>query len=96
MKKLNLLSLVFALLSIFISNKTFSQAWLPEPVKSPFLEAIAGTWISDPYTFMGSTNNNVVTYNMILNGQFLEAKMKRTDDKGATMYEGMEIIKSRC
>jgi len=93
MKKINLLVFLFILLFVAESGKTFAQAWLPEPVRSPYLEAMSGTWISDPYTFMGSTNSNVVTYNMVLNGQFMEVKMKRTDDKGITMYEGIEIIK---
>jgi len=93
MKKINLFPVMFALLLIFISGKTFSQAWLPEPVKSPYLEAMTGTWVSEPYQFMGNTNNDVVTYNMILNGQFMEVKVTRSDEKGATMYEGMEILK---
>ncbi len=93
MKKLNLFAVVFAIFLIFISNKSFSQAWFPDPVKSPYLEAMSGTWVSDPYTFMGNTSSDIVTYNMILNGQFMEVKVTRSDEKGATMYEGMEILK---
>jgi hypothetical protein len=89
MKKLSLLLITCTVL--FISNKTFSQGWMPEPIKSPYLDAIVGTWTSSPYMFMGNTNQDIVTYNMILNGQFLEIDVKRTDDKGFT-YEGKEIV----
>lgn len=90
MKKQYLLPVVFVFL--FISNKTFSQAgWLPEPMSSPYINALEGTWISAPYEFMGSTNQDVVTYKMILNGQYMEVDVKRTDDKNFT-YEGKEII----
>jgi len=91
MKKLNLFLIVFVIAFQFTSNKTFSQSWLPEPVKSPYIDAITGTWISAPYEFMGSTNTDEVIYKMILNGQFLEVDMKRTDNNGFT-YEGKEII----
>lgn len=93
MKKLNLFAVVFTVFIIFNSNKSFSQAWFPDPVKSPYLEAMTGTWVSDPYMFMGNTSTDVVTYNMILNGQFMEVKVIRSDEKGVTMYEGMEILR---
>ncbi len=89
MKKLTLFSILFVLL--FISNKTFSQAWLPEPIKSPYIDAMIGTWISEPYQFMGNTNNDEVVYKMILNGQYMEVDVKRKDNTGFT-YEGKEII----
>ncbi len=78
-------------LLLFISNKAFCQSWLPDPVKSPYAEALVGTWVSTPYEFMGNTNQDVDTYKMILNGQYMEIDIKRTDDKGFT-YEGKEIV----
>ncbi len=85
-------SLTLILLYLFlISNKSISQSWLPEPVNSPYADALTGTWKSSPYEFMGSTNNDVITYNKILNGQYLEVNVKRSDNSGFT-YEGKEII----
>jgi hypothetical protein len=89
MNKLTLPLLLFV--SLFNSNISFSQSWLPEPVKSPYADALTGTWTSSPYEFMGSTNNDVITYTKILNGQFMEIDVKRTDNTGFT-YEGKEII----
>ncbi|MBK8554103.1 MAG: hypothetical protein IPL53_24870 [Ignavibacteria bacterium] len=89
MKKLTLL--VITLCFIFISNKSFSQDWLPKPVKSAYLDAMLGTWTSLPYEFMGNTSTEVVTYKMILNGQFLEIDFKSSDGKGFS-YEGKEIL----
>ncbi len=40
---------------------------------------------------MGSNNTEEVTYEMILNGQYMEMNMKRNDNSGFT-YEGKEII----
>lgn len=90
MKKLTLLLITLAFL--FISNKSsFSQDWLPNPVASPYLDAIVGTWTSEPYEFMGKTNNEVITYKMILNGQFLEIDFNSSDGKGFS-YSGKEIL----
>jgi len=82
---------LFILLFHLISNISYSQSWLPEPVKSPVVDALTGTWTSLPYEFMGHTNNDVVTYITILNGQYLEIDVKRTDNSGFT-YEGKEIV----
>jgi len=82
---------LFILLFQLISNISYSQSWLPEPVKSPVVDALTGTWTSLPYEFMGHTNNDVVTYITILNGQYLEIDVKRTDNSGFT-YEGKEIV----
>ncbi len=82
---------LFFLFFILISNISFSQSWLPEPVKSPIADALTGTWASLPYEFTGHTNNDVVTYKKILNGQYLEIDVKRTDNSGFT-YEGKEIV----
>ncbi len=89
MKKVILL--FAAIICLSISNKSFSQGWMPEPVTSPYLNAILGTWNSLPYEFMGKTNNETVTYSMILNGQYLEIDFKSSDGKGFT-YEGKEIL----
>lgn len=89
MKKFSLT--LFLLFFFLISDKSISQSRLPEPVNSPYADALTGTWISSPYEFMGSTNNDIVTYNKILNGQYLEINVKRTDNSGFT-YEGKEII----
>ena len=82
---------LFILLFHLISNISYSQSWLPEPVKSPVVDALTGTWTSLPYEFMGHTNNDEVTYITILNGQYLEIDVKRTDNSGFT-YEGKEIV----
>jgi len=82
---------LFILFFNIISNISYSQSWLPEPVKSPVVDALTGTWTSLPYEFMGHTNNDVVTYKTILNGQYLEIDVKRTDNSGFT-YEGKEIV----
>lgn len=89
MKKLTLPLIVLAFL--LISNRSFSQGWLPEPVKSPYADALIGTWTSLPYEFMGSKNNDILTYNRILNGQYIEINVKRTDNSGF-IYEGKEIV----
>ncbi len=84
-------SLLIFFCFIFITGKSFSQSWLPEPVKNSYTDALAGNWTSSPYVFMGNTNTEEVSYNMILNGQYMEVDFKRTDDKGFT-YSGKEII----
>jgi len=83
--------LLFIFIFFFVSGKTFSQGWLPEPINTSYINALQGTWISAPYNFMDNTNQEVVTYKMILNGQYMEIEVKRTDDKNFT-YEGKEIV----
>lgn len=84
---------IIALLSFLIySNNSFSQDWLPKPVNSAYFDALEGTWVSDPYQFMGNTATDVLTIKRVLNGQYLEADIvKKTNDNGFT-YEGKEII----
>lgn len=89
MKKSTLRLILLSL--ILVSNISYSQSWLPETVKSPVADALTGTWTSSPYDFMGSTNTDVITYFKILNGQYIEVNVKRTDNSGFT-YEGKEII----
>ena len=78
MKKLTLPLFVLAIL--LTSNISFSQSWLPKPVSSPYSESITGTWVSAPYEFMGNTTTEEITYNSILNGQFLEVNIVRSDN----------------
>lgn len=89
MKKFSLLFVVISFL--LISEKSFSQSWLPKPVDSPYFSALEGTWTSEPYQFMGNTGTDVITCKKILNGQYLEVYIKRTDNDGIT-YEAMEIL----
>jgi len=88
MKKSLLLLVMLTLL--LISGTSFSQSWVPEPVNSPYINAMEGTWTSAPYEFMGNTNTDVVTSKKILNGQFMELDIKRIGDNFT--YEGKEIL----
>ncbi len=63
----------------------------PPPIKSSFIDASVGTWVSDPYQMMGGTNTDVVTHKMILNGQFMEIDVHSTSDKGF-VYDALGII----
>lgn len=86
------LSCFIIVITFFIfSENSYSQSWLPKPVESVYADAVTGTWTSQPYEFMGSTNTDIVTCKRILNGQYLEIDVKRTDNTGFT-YEGKEII----
>jgi hypothetical protein len=89
MKKLNLLLFILTLL---FSGKIYSQGMTtPEPIKSPLLESMMGTWVSEPYEMMGSKMTDVVTQSMILNGQFMEIDIKSTADNGF-VWEGKGIM----
>jgi len=76
---------------LFISAKVLSQDMLPKPISTPMLEAIEGTWVSEPYEFMGSTMTDEAVHKMILNGQFMEIKVNSKSDKGFN-YEGIGIM----
>lgn len=68
-----------------------SQDVLPKPISIPLLEAMEGTWVSEPYEFMGSKMNDEADHKMILNGQFMEIDVMSKSDKGFT-YQGKGII----
>ena len=76
---------------LLISTESFSQDWLAKPLSSPYISALEGTWVSEPYQFMGNTNTDVITITNILNGQYLEVNVK-TSSPGFT-YEAKEIIR---
>lgn len=89
MRKLNLCFIVSLL---FIASNIFAQDMYgpPSPVQSPYIDASLGTWVSEPYQFMGRSITDEVTQKMILNGQFMEINVKGQSE-GFT-YEGMGII----
>lgn len=88
MKKFNLILVVLMLL---VSGKIYSQGMVPpNPIKSAFIDASLGTWVSEPYDMMGMKMTDEVTHKMILNGQFMEIDVKGTG-QGFT-YEAKGII----
>lgn len=90
MKKLNLFLIT---LMVLISGKIFAQEMMPpEPIKSPLMESMIGTWVSEPYEMMGSKMTDVVTHSMILNGQFMEIDVKSTADNNSFVYEAKGFI----
>lgn len=89
MKKLNLLLVLFAFI---FTSKIFAQGMMPPaPIDSPLLKSMEGTWVSDPYTFMGSTMTDEVTQKMVLNGQFLQIDVRSIASNGFT-YEALIMI----
>jgi len=89
MKNLKLLLALIAFL--FISTKSYSQMIPPDPIKSPLLDAMMGTWVSDPYQMMGSSMTEEAIHRMILNGQFMEIDVVSKADNGFT-YEGKILV----
>lgn len=89
MKKIKLLIVV---ITILLSGKLFAQGMTPpEPVSSPLLESMVGTWISDPYELMGMKFTDEVTQSIILNGQFMKIEVSSKSDVGFN-YEGLGIM----
>lgn len=89
MKKLNF---VLVLIAFLLCNKIFAQGMTPPPpIKSEFIDALVGTWVSEPYNMMGMKMTDEATHKMILNGQFMEVDIKGKDDKGF-VYEAKGII----
>lgn len=79
------------LILLFVSNNIFAQGMMPpDPIKSPLLESMMGTWVSNPYEMMGSMMTDEVTQSMIMNGQFMQVNVKSTGT-GFT-YESLVII----
>lgn len=88
MKKTN----CFIVLLLLVSTRCFSQGMMPPPpISSPLLDALMGTWTSEPYDMMGMKCSDVVVHKMILNGQFMEVDIKSTMDNGFS-YEGLGIV----
>ena len=88
MKRLNLFLILTVLV---ISGKLSAQGMMPpDPIKSPLLESMMGTWVSNPYEMMGSMMTDEVTQSMIMNGQFMQVNVKSTGT-GFT-YESLVII----
>lgn len=90
LKMKKIISFFFLSAFLLISAKSFSQPWLPQPVNSPLFNAMEGTWVSDPYEFMGNSSTDVLTFTKILNGQYMQVDLKTTSP-GFT-YEAKEII----
>lgn len=82
---------LFFLFFILISNISFSQSWLPEPVKSPIADALTGTWASLPYEFTGHTNNDVVTYKRSSMDNILKLTWRELTIP-ALLSQGKEIV----
>ena len=77
---------------LFIATKSFSQGMMPPPpIDSPVMSSMEGTWVSEPYQFMGSTMTDECTQKMVLNGQFMEVNVKSTTPGGFT-YEAIVLI----
>jgi len=89
MKNLKLILVLITFL--FVTGKSYSQMIPPEPIKSPLLESMMGTWVSDPYQMMGSNMTDEATHSMILNGQFMEIDVVSKADNGFT-YLGKILI----
>lgn len=85
--------LLFFMLS---SNSSYSQSWLPKPVNSAYFDALEGTWMSEPYQFMGNTAADILTYKRVLNGQYLEADIVKKSNDNSFVYTGKEIISSNA
>jgi len=89
MKKLNFL---LVLILLFATGNLMAQDMKPPaPISSPLIDKMIGTWVSDPYDFMGAKYVDEVTHSWILNGQFMKVDVKSTGSNGFT-YEGMGII----
>ena len=89
MKKFNLLLLVSILL---ISGKLIAQDMkLPPPIDSPLMNSMLGTWVSEPYQFMGSTMNEEAIHKMVLNGQFMEVDVRSVSATGF-VYEALILV----
>jgi len=89
MKNLKLILTLFTLL--LITGNSFSQMIPPEPINSPLLESMMGTWVSDQYQMMGANMTDEVVHSMILNGQFMEIDVSSKADNGFT-YLGKILI----
>ncbi|MBK9331647.1 MAG: hypothetical protein IPM96_04380 [Ignavibacteria bacterium] len=87
MKTLKLLAAFIAV--FFITVKSYSQM-PPEPIKSPMIDAMLGTWISEPYEMMGSRMTDRAVHSLVLNGQYMEIDVLSKSD-GFT-YEGKIYI----
>jgi hypothetical protein len=80
------------LILLIVSNKMFAQGMMtPDPIKSPLLESMMGTWVSNPYEMMGEKMTDEVTQSMIMNGQFMQINVKSTGSSGF-VYEALIII----
>lgn len=89
MKKI-ILPVLFLL--IITKGNLFAQGMMPpEPIKSPLLESMLGTWVSNPYEMMGETMTDEITMSMIMNSQFLQVNVKSTAASGFT-YEALIIM----
>lgn len=89
MKRLNLFLILTVLV---ISGKLSAQGMMPpDPIKSPLLESMMGTWVSNPYEMMGERMTDEVTQSMIMNGQFMQINVKSTGANGF-VYEALIII----
>lgn len=89
MKKLILPAI---LILLFAVNNLFAQGMMPpDPIKSPLLESMMGTWVSNPYEMMGDKMTDEVTHSMIMNGQFMQINVKSTGSNGFK-YEALVII----
>jgi len=89
MKRLNLFLILTVLV---ISGKLSAQGMMPpDPIKSPLLESMMGTWVSNPYEMMGERMTDEVTQSMIMNGQFMQINVKST---GANGFVSLKVYNS--
>ncbi|MCY7361109.1 MAG: hypothetical protein LH629_03430 [Ignavibacteria bacterium] len=79
-------------ITVLLTSKTYSQGMMPpEPVKSPVMESMMGTWVSEPYEMFGMKMTDEIIQSMILNGQFLEIGVQSMSPDGFK-YEGKGIM----
>ena len=76
--------LFFLLLLGFINiwNLKAQDMKLPPANNNSLFKQIAGTWISEPYDFMGVKWTDEAEFNWILNNQFMEMKVNTKGDNG--------------
>lgn len=89
MKILNHLLFIVIVLT---SGSIYGQGMpLPPPIDYPLMNSMLGTWVSEPYTFMGSTMNEEATHKMVLNSQFMEVDIRTVSSSGS-VYEAMILV----
>ena len=80
------------LILLFVVKNLSAQGMMPpDPIKSPLLESMMGTWVSNPYEMMGEKMTDEVTQSMIMNGQFMQINVKSTASSGF-VYEALIVI----
>lgn len=88
--KNSIYKIFFLFFALVVSSGLLAQN-KPDPVKSPTLDMLMGTWVSDPYQMMGATWTEEANHYMKHNGQYMFIDLSGKDDKGNT-YSGTIVI----